>query len=99
MIKQPDRVDVHVGLRVRNRRRHIGMSQTVLGERCGVTFQQIQKNERGTNRIGSSRMFRICLALGVDPNYFYEGLLDQDETKMERVTKLINEAAMIMNDG
>ena len=52
----PDPIDVHVGGRVRLLRRLLGMSQTELGKALGVTFQQIQKNERGTNRIGASRL-------------------------------------------
>ena len=63
----PHPVDVHVGRRVRMRRAFLGMSQTTLGEAIGLTFQQVQKYERGTNRIGSSRLFDLCRALGPAP--------------------------------
>lgn len=71
--KNPDPVDIHVGQRVRVRRKMLGLSQTQLGKELGVTFQQVQKYERGTNRIGSSRLFRIATALDVPVSYFFEG--------------------------
>ena len=77
-MKSPDPVDVHVGQRVRARRKMLGLSQTQLGKDLGVTFQQVQKYERGTNRIGSSRLFRLSAALDVPVAYFFEGA----ETKM-----------------
>ncbi len=76
--KIPDPVDVHVGQRVRARRKMLGYSQTQLGKELGVTFQQVQKYERGTNRIGSSRLFRMASALDVPVSYFFEGA----ETKL-----------------
>lgn len=76
--KSPDPVDVHVGQRVRARRKMLGLSQTQLGNELGVTFQQVQKYERGTNRIGSSRLFRISTTLDVPVAYFFEGA----ETKL-----------------
>jgi transcriptional regulator with XRE-family HTH domain len=66
-------VDAHVGELVRERRKDIGMSQEKLGDAIGVTFQQVQKYEKGTNRIGSSRLMQIANALGVPPTYFFEG--------------------------
>ncbi|GHF29261.1 hypothetical protein GCM10017044_25640 [Kordiimonas sediminis] len=73
MNKTPDPIDVHVGSRVRARRKMLGLSQTQLGKELGVTFQQVQKYERGSNRIGSSRLFRMSSALGVPVAYFFEG--------------------------
>ena len=67
----PKPVDVHVGLRIRNRRKELGLSQTNLGEAIGVTFQQLQKYERGVNRIGASRLAAIAGALGVPIGYFF----------------------------
>jgi len=64
--------DAHVGLRVRSRRIQLKMSQTDLGDAVGITFQQIQKYEKGANRIGSSRLQQIASALGVRPDYFFE---------------------------
>lgn len=70
--KKPDPVDIHVGQRVRARRKLLSMSQTALGNQIGITFQQIQKYERGTNRMGSSRLFRIAIALDVPVAWFFE---------------------------
>lgn len=67
-------VDVHVGSRVRLRRVMLGMSQEKLGESLGVTFQQVQKYEKGANRIGASRLYRIAQVLGVPVSYFYDDL-------------------------
>lgn len=65
-------VDVHVGMRVRQRRTLLGMSQEKLGEAVGLTFQQIQKYERGANRIGSSRLYEFSKVLDVPVSYFFE---------------------------
>jgi transcriptional regulator with XRE-family HTH domain len=65
-------IDVHVGSRVRFRRMLLGMSQEKLGERLGLTFQQIQKYEKGINRIGASRLFDLAQVLGVSVQFFYE---------------------------
>lgn len=67
----PDPVDVHVGDRLRLRRRILKMSQGKLGALLGVTFQQVQKYERGTNRIGASRLFDLARLLEVPVGYFY----------------------------
>ncbi len=70
-----DPFDTHVGSRVRMRRIMLGMTQTKLGELIGVTFQQLQKYENGTNRIGSSRLVQIARALQVPPaSFFYDAL-------------------------
>lgn len=74
MAQIPNPVDVHVGKRLRQRRTLLGMSQEKLGELLGLTFQQVQKYERGTNRIGSSRLFRLACILDVPVSYFFEGL-------------------------
>src|SRR3954471_1755176 len=71
--KSPNPVDRHVGSRVRMRRMLIGMSQEKLGAALGITFQQIQKHEKGTNRIGASRLHQIARVLGVPIEFFYEG--------------------------
>lgn len=65
-------VDVHVGARMRQRRSLLGMSQTNLGAAVGLTFQQIQKYERGSNRIGSSRLFEFSKVLDVPVSYFFD---------------------------
>ncbi len=66
--------DVHVGRRLRERRTLLGMTQTGVGDKLNLTFQQVQKYERGANRIGASRLWELCGMLDVDPNYFFEGL-------------------------
>ncbi len=70
--RKPNPVDVHVGSRVRYRRMIIGMSQEKLGEKMNLTFQQIQKYEKGTNRIGASRLFQLSKILDVAVGYFFE---------------------------
>jgi transcriptional regulator with XRE-family HTH domain len=72
----PDPIDKHVGARVRGRRMGMRLSQTKLGETVDVTFQQIQKYENGTNRIGASNLYKISKTLGVDVGFFYEGVED-----------------------
>ncbi len=74
----PRPVDVHVGGRVRARRTLIGMSQTELGKRVGLTFQQIQKNEKGMNRIGASRLWQFSLILGQPISWFFEGIGERE---------------------
>jgi transcriptional regulator with XRE-family HTH domain len=75
MIKKvPNPIDQHVGGRVRIRRVLTGMSQEKLGEALGLTFQQVQKYEKGTNRIGASRLQQIASILGVAISFFFEGL-------------------------
>ena len=70
--RRPDPMDIHVGSRVRLRRILLGMSQGKLGEQLGLTFQQIQKYEKGVNRIGASRLFDMSRVLGVPVQYFYD---------------------------
>jgi transcriptional regulator with XRE-family HTH domain len=65
-------MDVHVGTRVRLRRMLLGMSQEKLGEHLGLTFQQVQKYEKGVNRIGASRLFDLAKVLGVPVQFFYD---------------------------
>ncbi|MFO1207970.1 MAG: helix-turn-helix transcriptional regulator [Amaricoccus sp.] len=67
-------IDVHVGQRMRRRRESLGISQGRLGRHLGLTFSQVQKYEKGTNRIGAGRLFQIAAFLGVPPSHFYEGL-------------------------
>lgn len=70
--RQPNPMDVHVGSRVRLRRMLLGMSQEKLGEQLGLTFQQVQKYEKGVNRIGASRLFDLSSVLGVPIQFFYD---------------------------
>ena len=70
--RRPNPIDIHVGGRVRFRRMLLGMSQEKLGERLGLTFQQVQKYEKGINRIGASRLFDLSQVLGVPVQFFYD---------------------------
>ncbi|MCK5746128.1 MAG: helix-turn-helix transcriptional regulator, partial [Oricola sp.] len=70
--KQPNPIDIHVGGRIRLRRTMLGMSQEKLGEQLGITFQQVQKYEKGTNRVGASRLQNIAAILGVPVAFFFE---------------------------
>src|SRR5882762_2895615 len=71
--KTPRPVDSHVGARIRLRRGMIGMTQEVLGRKLGITFQQVQKYEKGANRVGASRLQQIANILQVTPAFFFEG--------------------------
>ncbi len=67
-------IDVHVGARVRQRRALLGMNQTILGKALGVSFQQVQKYENGTNRISASRLFDLTRVLDVSIEHFFEDM-------------------------
>ncbi len=73
MKKAPNPIDRHVGSRVRMRRILLGMSQEKLGEALGLTFQQVQKYEKGTNRIGARRVQQISTTLNVPPAFSFDG--------------------------
>jgi len=70
--KKPNPIDIHVGSRIRLRRTMLGMSQEKLGDSLGITFQQIQKYEKGTNRVGASRLQNISGILNVPVAFFFE---------------------------
>ena len=72
--RDPNYIDVHVGSRIRMRRQLINMSQERLGELLDITFQQVQKYEKGANRISASRLFYTAKTLGVPVQFFFEGL-------------------------
>lgn len=77
MKKVPNPIDKHVGARVRMRRMMLGMSQEKLGDGLDLTFQQVQKYEKGTNRIGASRLQHISQILQVPVSFFFEGAPSQ----------------------
>lgn len=72
--RDPNYIDVHVGSRIRMRRQLVSMSQEKLGELLGITFQQVQKYEKGSNRISASRLFYTAKILGVPVQAFFEDL-------------------------
>jgi transcriptional regulator with XRE-family HTH domain len=76
----PNPVDRHVGLRIRMRRKELGISQERLAESIGLTFQQVQKYERAANRVSASKLWEMSRALSTNISYFYEGLGDTVET-------------------
>lgn len=82
----PEReIDEHIGSRIRMRRNETQVSQADLAEMIGLTFQQVQKYEKGANRIGGSRMLQIARALGVRVSYFFEGL-EEDGSELAAAT-------------
>lgn len=82
--KSPDPVDKHVGTRVRMRRMLVGMSQEKLGEALGLTFQQVQKYEKGSNRIGASRLQQIAQILKVPVDFFFDGAPHSGDPFLQR---------------
>jgi transcriptional regulator with XRE-family HTH domain len=80
----PNPIDIHVGSRVRLRRTLLGMSQEKLGEAIGLTFQQVQKYERGANRIGASRLFDLSRVLDVPVGFFFEDMSDDVAARSPR---------------
>jgi len=97
MTTTPNPVDVHVGAKVRARRKELGLSQGDLATTLGLTFQQVQKYERGSNRISASKLFESSRLLQVPPAYFFDGLPDDlgaetNEDQQRRVASLDHEA-------
>jgi transcriptional regulator with XRE-family HTH domain len=82
--KAPNPIDRYVGSRVRMRRMMLGMSQEKLGNALGLTFQQVQKYEKGTNRIGASRLQQISLILQVPVSFFFDGAPDVPSSSSEQ---------------
>jgi transcriptional regulator with XRE-family HTH domain len=80
-IRGPNPIDVHVGGRLRLRRTLLGMTQTSLGDAIGLTFQQVQKYERGLNRIGSSRLYDLSRVLDVPINFFFDEMPERVASK------------------
>ena len=81
---KPNPVDVHVGSRVRLRRTMLGMSQEKLGEAISLTFQQVQKYERGANRIGASRLFELSRVLDVPVSFFFDDMPSEAALRASR---------------
>ncbi len=90
--KGPHPIDVHVGARVRFRRRLLGMSQTKLAGTIGVSYQQLQKYERGVNRIGASRLFNLSRVLDVPISFFFEDLSPAAAGARKRRARGLSEA-------
>jgi transcriptional regulator with XRE-family HTH domain len=84
----PNPVDRHVGLRIRFRRKELGISQERLADSIGLTFQQVQKYERAANRVSASKLWEVARALNTSINYFYEGLPADGEVRRPDVISL-----------
>lgn len=89
----PHPTDIQVGQRIRLRRRLKGLSQTELAQTCGVTFQQIQKYERGANRVSASKLYEIAQALDAPLDFFFEGLPDS-RSDADQTFQCLPEAVM-----
>lgn len=99
---QPTAIDTHVGNRIRLRRSFLRVSQEKLGQHLGVSFQQVQKYEKGSNRIGAGQLFNIAKVLKVSPGYFFEGLptaRDEDIGFSERPTNMATTGLEDTTDG
>ncbi len=97
--RSPDPVDAHVGTRLRMRRSLLGLSQEKLADAVGITFQQIQKYERGTNRVSASRLYQFSRILDVQVSYFFEKFSEQDACIPNYTPLSDNEQEPIMNEG
>lgn len=96
--KVPNAIDVEVGARIKLKRKLIGMSQQSLAGKLGVTFQQVQKYEKGANRVGASRLSQIATALDVPMSYFFDGNQSerQDDDK-PHITRETDEVALFLS--
>src|SRR5215470_6564813 len=96
---KPNPIDIHVGSRVRLRRTLLGMSQERLGEAIGLTFQQVQKYERGANRVGASRLYDLSRVLDVSVSYFFDEIAPGVATAAQaRLGGTIQEAPSAVNE-
>lgn len=87
----PNPIDVHVGARVRLRRTLLGMSQEAMGKALGLTFQQVQKYERGANRISASRLYDLSRVLEVPISFFFDGMPDEIAAQSPRLIRGLSE--------
>lgn len=96
--KEPRPTDKHVGSRIRMRRQMLDMSQESLGDAIRLTFQQIQKYEKGTNRVGASRLHQIADTLGCQPAWFFEGGPGSDRKSSATAQRVDADLAAFMAD-
>lgn len=85
--RSPNPVDLHVGGRIRMRRKLLGVSQERLADDLGLTFQQVQKYERGANRVSASKLYEIAKSLQTSISYFFDGLVDPSTARAEGVAE------------
>jgi len=89
--KLPSPIDVEVGRRIRAQRRLLGMSQSALAEKLGLTFQQVQKYEKGTNRVGASRLQRVADCLGVPISHFFDNSVSDNPVSADEARAVRND--------
>ncbi len=92
--RHPNPVDLHVGARIRMRRKILGVSQERLADDLGLTFQQIQKYERGANRVSASKLYEIAKSLQSPVGYFFEGLVDANTGMSETGDAFVHDFLM-----
>lgn len=97
-VRTPNHVDLHVGGRVRMRRKMLDLSQEQLADAIGLTFQQVQKYERGANRISSSKLYEIAKTLQVPVSFFFDGLADPATTEVTEVTDKARASERIISE-
>lgn len=95
--RDPNYIDVHVGHRIRMRRQLVGMSQEKLGELLGITFQQVQKYEKGANRISASRLYFTAKTLGVPVQFFFDDLPGVDNNGLREPREEDSVLSALMN--
>jgi transcriptional regulator with XRE-family HTH domain len=95
----PNPVDRHVGLRIRMRRKELGISQERLAESIGLTFQQVQKYERAANRVSASKLWEMSRALSTSTSYFYEGLGDTIEAPGSNLSREAMQDFLLTPEG
>lgn len=96
--KSPNPIDVHVGARVRMRRFLVGMSQGKLADQLGVTFQQVQKYEKGMSRISASRLQTIANVFEVPVGFFFENIVDYPQAEGETLAEAVD-TSLLTQDG
>lgn len=101
MKSQPHAVDVQVGKKIRNQRMISGISQSELGDRIGVTFQQIQKYEKGSNRVSASRLVEIAGAMNIDVRSFFDEMEGQAANNNEAVKEefVVSRQGLLLNSA
>ena len=93
-----DEIDIHLGRRLRRRRRLLGLTQQELAESCGVRFQQVQTYECAANRMSAARLWQLAEVLEVPISYFYEGLTRDQREHLERESASTNNETMVSKE-
>lgn len=96
---EPNPVDVHVGKRIRLRRTILHITQQQMAEMLGLTFQQVQKYEKGMNRVGASRLWDISRVLQVPMGFFFEDMQDEVASKSPRMLNIDSPSALVMHEA